>query len=205
MFKLINGAKINDNIPLKEEYQIFDSHIAANISAENIMKVIDEFIKTESTERFCLFIEIPSNLADETIAGIKNGGYYQLDTRHIDVYYLDNISAAYLNGLFADFSDIFVNDGLSAFGVLSQRGNEIGKYKYNVIKAYSRDRDFISLAKVFDNIGVHKTDELVTAWDYFSQDDYGESRIYEKDGKSIYDVIRILKQVGMYKAEQREE
>lgn len=205
MFNLIKGAKINDDIHLKEEYQIFDHYVAANVSAENIMKVIAEFIKSESTELFCLFIEIPSNLKDESITAVTEDGRHQIITRHIDVYYLDNVSKDDLTEILNEFAEIFVNDGLSSFGVLSQNGNEIGKYKYNVMQAYSRSGDLTSLARVFDNTGIHQTDNLVTAWNYFSKDNYGESEIYEKDGKTIYDAVNDLQQVGMYKAEQREE
>lgn len=99
---------------------------------------------------------------------------------------------------------MFINDGLSHFGVLSQSGREIGKYKYNVIKAYTRD-DLLPLINVFNSLDIPETDNLITAWDYFSQDNPGESERYEKDGKSIYDVVEILKEVRMYKYEQYEE
>ena len=120
----------------------------------------------------------------------------------MDVFYLDNISGDYVLRLLDRFSDILVNDGLSHFGVLSQSGREIGKYKYNVIKAYARD-DMLPLLKVFNSLELPETDELVTAWDYFDQDSPGESSVYEKDGKTIYDLVDLLKTVGMYKYEQR--
>lgn len=131
-------------------------------------------------------------------------GYYEIENRHMDVYYLDNISGDYVLRLLDRFSDILVNDGLSHFGVLSQSGREIGKYKYNIIEAYTRD-DMFPLLKVFDFFELPETDELVTAWDYFDQDSPGESSVYEKDGKTIYDLVDLLKTVGMYKYEQREE
>ena len=205
MFKLIKGAKISDRIKLKEEYQIYDKWVSANISAENIRKVIDKFIEIENTNRFCLFIELPAKMEDETVIGKTEERICLTESMHIDVYYLDDISSAYLNELLNMFEDILVNDGLSRFGVLSQRGNEIGKYKYNVMKAYSNGNDFSPFIKVFNEIGIPETKNLVTAWDYFSQDNPGESEIYEKDGRTIYDVVDTLKEVGMYKAEQREE
>ncbi len=204
MFNLIKGAKINENIALKEEYEINGNWIYANISAENIRKVIEKFVEIEKGNRFCLFIEIPANIADENVIGMDNEGFYQLESKHMDVYYLNNISDEYVIYLLDKFGDIFINDGLSHFGVLSQSGREIGKYKYNVIKAYTRD-DLLPLIKVFNSFDVPETDNLVTAWDYFSQDSPGESELYKKDGKTIYDVVETLKEVGMYKYEQREE
>lgn len=204
MFNLIKGAKINGNIALKEEYEINGNWIYANISVENIRKVMEQFVKIEKGNKFCLFIEIPANIADENIIGMNEEGFYQLESKHMDVYYLDNITDEYIIYLLDKFGDILINDGLSHFGVLSQSGREIGKYKYNVIKAYTRD-DLLPLINVFNSLDIPETDNLITAWDYFSQDNPGESERYEKDGKSIYDVVEILKEVGMYKYEQYEE
>lgn len=204
MFNFIKGAKIRESIVLKEEYEINGNWIYANISAENIRKIIDKFVEIEKGNRFCLFIEIPANIADENVIGMDNEGFYQLESKHMDVYYLDNITDEYVIYLLDEFGDILINDGLSYFGILSQSGREIGKYKYNVIKAYTRD-DLLPLIKVFDSFDLPETDNLVTAWDYFSQDSPGESELYKKDGKTIYDVVDDLKEIGLYKYEQREE
>lgn len=204
MFNLIKGAKINGNIALKEEYEINGNWIYANISVENIRKVMEKFVEIEKGSRFCLFIETPSNISDENVVGVDNEGFYQLDSRHVDVYYLDNITDEYIVYLLDKFGDILINDGLSHFGILSQSGREIGKYKYNVIKAYTRD-DLMPLIRVFDSFDIPETDNLVIAWDYFSQDNPGESELYKKDGKTIYDVVDELKEIGLYKYEQREE
>ncbi len=204
MFELIKGAKINRNIQLKEEYEIDGNWIYANVSAQKIRNVIEKFTVIEKGNRFCLFIEIPANIADENVIGVDEEGFYQTEGKHVDVYYLDNIDDDYIKYVFDEFGEILINDGLSHFGVLSQSGREIGKYKYNVIKAYTRD-DLLPLIKVFNSFDIPETENLITAWDYFSQDNPGESQLYEKDGKTIYDVVETLEQVGMYKYEQREE
>ncbi len=204
MFELIKGAKINSNIQLKEEYEIDGNWIYANVSAQKIRNVIKKFTVIEKGNRFCLFIEIPANIADENVIGVDEEGFYQTEGKHVDVYYLDNIDDDYIKYVFDEFGEILINDGLSHFGVLSQSGREIGKYKYNVIKAYTRD-DLLPLIKVFNAFDIPETDNLITAWDYFSQNNPGESQLYEKDGKTIYDVVETLEQVGMYKYEQREE
>ncbi len=54
MFNLIKGAKINGNIALKEEYEINGNRIYANISVENICKVMEQFVKIEKGNKFCL-------------------------------------------------------------------------------------------------------------------------------------------------------
>lgn len=198
MFNLIKGAKISENIALKEEYEIDGNWIYANISAENIRKVMEKFVEIEKGNRFYLFIEKPANIADENVIGMDNEGFYQLESKHMEVYYLDKITDDYVIYLLDTFGDIFINDGLSHFGVLSQSGREIGKYKYNVIKAYTRD-DLLPLMKVFHLFEIPQTDNLVTAWDYFSQDSPGESELYKKDGKMIYDIVETLEEIGLYK------
>ena len=92
MFNLIKGAKINSNIQLKEEYEVKGSWVSANVSAEKIRNLIDEFINNESTELYCLFIEVPANADDENVIGITEDGIYQIDKSHKDIYYLDDIS-----------------------------------------------------------------------------------------------------------------
>lgn len=205
MFNLIKGAKISENISLKEEYEINGNWIYANISAENIRRIINQFIEIENTELFCLFIEIPANMTDENVIRKTEDGYCVTEKMHKDIYYLDDISAKDLNELLNVFEDILINDGLSSFGVLSQKGNEIGKYKYNVMGAYSDGEDLSPIIEAFYNVKIPRTDKLVTAWDYFTQDNPGESELYKKDGKTIHDVVETLKEVGMYKYEQREE
>ncbi len=184
MFELIKGAKINNDIQLKEEYEIDGNWIYANVSSEKIRNVIEKFTVIEKGNRFCLFIEFPANIADENVIGITEDGFYQTDSKHIDVYYLDNIDDDYIKYVFDEFGEILINDGLSHFGVLSQSGREIGKYKYNVIKAYTRD-DLLPLIKVFNSFDIPETENLITAWDYFSQDNPGESELYKKTEKQF--------------------
>ena len=93
MFNLIKGAKINENIALKEEYEINGNWIYANISAENIRRIINQFIEIENTELFCLFIEIPANMTDENVIRKTEDGYCVTEKMHKDIYYLDDISA----------------------------------------------------------------------------------------------------------------
>lgn len=202
MFKLIKGAKFDFSDKLKEEYEIDGDWIYANVSAEKMIPVFYEFIEEEVNCRFCLFIEIPSNINDES-AYKYSDGWYNLQEKHVDVYYLDNISAEYLKGLLEAYGEILVNDGLSHFGILSQSSNEIGKYKYNVVKAYSPNGDIPRLAKMLEDFGLNETDNLVTAWNYFSEEYYGESRKIKVNGASVYDVVDLLCENGMYKYEQR--
>jgi len=205
MFNLIKGAKFDFSSKLMEEYEIAGEWIYANVSAEKILPVFNAFIESEVGCRFCLFIEVPCNIKDENPLGVSEDGWYHFQKKHVDVYYLDNISAEYLKGLLDAYGEILVNDGLSHFGILSQSSNEIGKYKYNVVKAYSPNGDIPRFAKMLDDFELNETENLVTAWDYFSEEHYGESRKIKVNGASVYDIVDLLCENGMYKYEQRED
>ncbi len=51
---------------------------------------------------------------------------------------------------------------------------------------------------------IPESEQLVTAWDFISHDTPGECERFEKGGHDIYDVVKALKAVGLYCAEQRE-
>ena len=49
-------------------------------------------------------------------------------------------------------------------------------------------------------------EDLVTAWDFFSDSNQGECNRVDEDGKSVYDAIEVLtKEAGLYFAERRED
>ncbi len=62
MFNLIKGAKINGNIALKEEYEINGNWIYANISVENIRKIIDRFVEIEKAANFVCLLKFLQTL-----------------------------------------------------------------------------------------------------------------------------------------------
>jgi len=206
MFELIKGASFDDSRMLTEGFEINDdSSITANVSLPNIRRVFDEFIDIQQDKGFALFIEAPSRREDENPVGKTEDGYTLVEKLHKDVYYLDNFPADYARKLLDAFGEILINDGLSAFGFISQTRNEVGKYKYNVMQAYNFDGDISAMARMFENAGIGKVTDLRTAWQYFSDQTPGESQRYVVNGKSVYDVVEALKTVGMYKAEQRED
>lgn len=203
MLKMIKGAQITDGDSLTQGYEIVEGMIAANVDADNIRNVFEGFLEINRNESLFLFIEVPSRLDDETVTETFEDGGVAIETTHNDVYYLDGISAAALRELFEMFYEILVNDGLSAFGVGNPYGEEVGKYKYNVMKLYSKEPE--KYACIFESLGINKTDELITAWNTFSEKTPGISEKYsDSEGRDIYDIIEILSEEGLYKAEMRE-
>ncbi len=204
MLKMIKGARVAACEKLSQSFEITDRSIIANVDADNIRKIIEGFLDMNKALPLFLFIEVPANIKDEKIIGKTEDGYVQLEAHHKDVYYLDGISSAALKQLLEPFYDILINDGLSSFGVGNPYGEEIGKYKYNEMIVFCRDLQ--KYAPLFVQNGISRTDSLVTAWETFTRDTPGTcERYFDEEGRDVYSIIDALKEVGMYKAEQRTE
>jgi len=200
MLQMIKGARVNGTNRLFQNYMLSENQITANVDADNILKVIGNFIDMNPDEYFFLFIEVPANLSDEPVT--EEG---HIETLHKDLYYLDGISADAARQMIDAYSEILVNDGLSAFGIGKQNGEEIGKYKYNTMILYSPE-DPMKYRSIFEKEKIVRTDMLVSAWTLISPSNPGECRRYtDSSGHNIYDVVEKLTSLGLYKAETRED
>lgn len=195
---MIKGARINSADILNEEYMISDNWIIANINADKILKVINEFVDIQKDPLF-LIIEVPTNIDNEKI---KDNGIYQI---HKDVYYLDNISISYAKELLRAFGNLFINDGMAQIGIGNHStGAEIITDKYNVVLVYNGRDDVEKYIDLLNMNKIKQVETLITARDYFTESNPGECNCITEDGKTVYDVIDILiKDAGLYFAERR--
>lgn len=198
MLKMIKGVKINDSDKLNEEYMITENCIMANIDANKILKIINDFVDIQKDPLF-LIIEVPTNEKDE---GIEGNIIKEL---HKDVYYLDNMSKPFAKELLKIFGNLFINDGLSQIGIGNHVSNaEIMTDKYNVIEIFNGKDKIDNYEKLMDKYKIKKVEDLVTAWAFFSDSNPGECIYVDEDGKSVYDAIEVLtKESGLYFAERR--
>lgn len=198
MLKMIKGVKINDSDKLNEEYMITENCIMANIDANKILKIINDFVDIQKDPLF-LIIEVPTNEKDK---GIEGNIIKEL---HKDVYYLDNMSKPFAKELLKTFGNLFINDGLSQIGIGNHVSNaEIMTDKYNVIEIFNGKDKIDNYEKLMDKYKIKKVEDLVTAWAFFSDSNPGECICVDEDGKSVYDAIEALtKESGLYFAERR--
>lgn len=198
MLKMIKGVKINDSDKLNEEYMITENCIMANIDANKILKIINDFVDIQKDHLF-LIIEVPTNEKDK---GIEGNIIKEL---HKDVYYLDNMSKPFAKELLKTFGNLFINDGLSQIGIGNHVSNaEIMTDKYNVIEIFNGKDKIDNYEKLMDKYKIKKVEDLVTAWAFFSDSNPGECICVDEDGKSVYDAIEVLtKESGLYFAERR--
>lgn len=157
-------------------------------------------MKENKEDSFFLFIEVPTNKEEE----IKLQAKEKTETLHIDIYYLDGLTEKEANIFLEEYGEILIHDGLVQFGFGTQKNEEIGKYKYNLVKIYSKD-NLKKYKKILKNYNIVKEEKLKTTWDYFTKENPGTSFSYQDSkGKTIYDCLEELKEKGLYNAETRE-
>lgn len=189
MIKIKKGSIIPKNIKIKEEYKVENDTIVLNIDVDKINKLLKSFVKMQKEELF-LFIEVPTNINEEK-------------ENYTDVYYLDGISINEMDELLNMYGDILINDGLCEFGFgVKSFNEEIMSLKYNMITIYSKENvnKYIDL---LNELNINKTINFKSAWDYFTENNPGISKLYEKEEQTVYDIIEILKEKGLYLGERK--
>lgn len=198
MLNMIKGCRVHDPAILYEGYEQIDSGFVANVDADKIQGLFENFVKLHDELCFVI-LEVPTRANEET-AFLSDG----TSPTHKDVYYIDGLTPANA----ADFLNVFgqwlIHDGMSSFGFgLHSGGNEIILGKYNVVTVYTQDKR--KYDGFFETLGIRQVSDLKTAWDYFNSDTPGESFLYTYNGTDVYDLIEHLKQYGLYFAERRED
>ena len=189
MIKIKKGSIIPENIKIKEEYKVENDTIVLNIDVDKINKLLKSFVKIQKEELF-LFIEVPTNINEEK-------------ENYTDVYYLDGISINEIDELLNMYGDILINDGLCEFGFgVKSFNEEIMSLKYNMITIYSKENvnKYIDL---LNELKINKTINFKSAWNYFTEENPGISKLYEKEEQTVYDIIEILKEKGLYLGERK--
>lgn len=205
-FRFVKGntfkdlAKVQDK--LQEGFVKGEQQIHALVSAEKISKVFDRYLDVYPDEDFFFFIEVPAQIDEEdVIKESKHGQMGILRNTHRKVYYLDHIHTEVAREIFHAMEDVLINDGLSAFGFGTRHG-ELGKYKYNLMILHGYEH-IDSLAHVFTDFGIEERN-VTFAEELFTSDNPGMSTQYEdQDGRTVYDIIEVLTELGLYEAETR--
>lgn len=198
MLNMIKGCRINDPSVLFEGYERIETGFVANVDADKTQSLFERFVMLH--HEFCFVIlEVPTNAREET--ALASDGTQPL---HKDIYYLDGLTPERAVEFLNVFGEWLVHDGMSSFGIGIHSGaNEIMSDKYNVVTVYTKTPETYN--GFFEAQGINEVSDLKTAWDYFTQDEPGESFLYEYKGKNIYDLVEHLKQYGLYFAERRED
>lgn len=198
-FQMIRGARLPYGVYLAETWSRSEGKIAANISAEHIAPLFDAFLALcEPEEPLFLFLEAPCEMEEEEDPELCT---------HKNVYYLDGCGRGQLRELLhSSAGELLIHDGMSAFGFGSLRSClELGKYKYNQVLGYASPERMERLAGIFASLEIPQVPEILSAWDLFTPKTPGLSEAIQVEGKDIYDLIRQLRELGLYLAEQKED
>lgn len=200
MLEMIWGARVPRADMLSAGYETDGKRLRANVNAGDIRRLFDAFLADQGDCLYSLFIEAPATLDEERRLQNLPDDCLPEQT-HINVYYHDNLSREDVSAILDAFGGILTKDGLTSYGVISERQIEIGKYKYNVMAGYSESGDLTALINVMETCGITRTQKLRTAWDTFTDEAPGICEAYTSPiGKTALDVIAWLTDNGMYKA-----
>lgn len=198
MLNMVKGCAVCDPSLLNEGYQRTETGFMANVNAENIQPLFEEFLMRQN-DRVFLILEIPTNAKDEQ--EIEPG---VVEALHVDVHYLDGMPKEYAVEFLREFGELLIHDGMSRFGFGVHSGNnEIMLDYYNVVTIYTKKPEIYN--DLFETVGIFEQKDLKTAWQYFTSETPGECRKITCKGKDIYDIVEYLKQYGLYFAERREK
>lgn len=198
MLKLRKGCKVPFPEKLTEGYEYSTSCFLANVNYDKIERLLAHFISIHDEPLFFI-LELPSkqDSENEIYPGVA-------ETLHKDVYYIDSCTQEEALAILSKIAELLINDGLCSFGFgAHQTHDEIMVDKYNLVSLYTQNEK--EYDGFFEEHEISKAENLLTAWDTFTQASPGESMRIDTDGKSIYDIPGMLKEWGIYFAEQREE
>lgn len=200
MLKMIAGAHIPTPERLAPSYMLSDGYLTANVNADDILPLINSFIDLHEGP-FFLILETPTSLQDESHDDKGN-----IEQLHKDVYYLDGMSAPFIHEILSIVGPVLVGDGLTQVGVGVHNGNaEIMTEKYNVVSIFLGSSSAEPYQGLMRRYSIPQLPTITTAWSLFSPSSPGKSVAIELEGHTAADAIDILKSIGLYFAEQREE
>lgn len=198
MLKMTEGCTVPKADMLSEQYEILENRIIANVDADKTEAVIRDYILMHDKPMF-FFLELPTNQRNEEKLR-KN----DTDPRHIDVYYIDGLNAEQALDIFSRYRYLLINDGMSRFGFgVHGQATEIMRDKYNMISLLADNVE--KYTDIFNSHNIPRCENLVTAWNTFSDEMPGECDMINVNGKTVYDLPNELKSMGIYFAEKRED
>ena len=97
----------------------------------------------------------------------------------------------------AKYGDILINDGISRFGFGGNFSNDhLVVDKYNVLNLFAQEVEPVQ--KIFEKHGLKQVENLVTAWDTFTEEEPGVCTRYYKDDVDVFALPALLADWGIY-------
>lgn len=179
---------------IKEGYVVKDGYIIANVAEDSIWWLIEKFLLAID-EPCAMFIEVPCS--EEKEAELRQ---CDSDPWHRDLYYMDCDIREELVSTWYRHDNLLLNSGCP-FGFLSGDGDdriEIGVYKFNVVYIHYSESMFDRIKHMLDHLDIPQVENLITAWENFSEKTPGRIKGRKVKGKTIFDLIEYYEKYGLY-------
>lgn len=157
MLNMIKGCHIHSSQQLKEEYTHNEFTWTANVNADKIGPLVQDFIAIQASPVFFI-LELPCRRTEEEIWREQG-----IETFHKNIYYMDGLSRKKACSLLETYGELLIHDGMSSFGFgAHDHTAEIMSEKYNVVTLWSKDQT--KYDTFFEAHGIQKAHHMVTAW-----------------------------------------
>ncbi len=172
------------------------SVIRVNISADKLQEIYLGLCALVITPAFAI-VELPMSAENERMLREKD-----TEPFHKDVYYLNGISFDDYQSIFLEYSQFFIDDGLINFGFASHTAmNEVFVGQYKLVNIYADTP--VKFLQYLEAQNYPRREPLRTVVDNLSPQSPGIVSSVKVNGKTIYDLIEVLKQKGFKYAETR--
>jgi hypothetical protein len=196
--RLRKGSFVPEGDRLIEGYQLEKKQIVANVDTDKLELMLKMFIEMHNEPLFFI-LELPTKQDDES--EVQTG---QVLAFHKDVYYIDGCTKENAHLVIEQVGDILFQDGFCSFGFgCHYSHDEIMIGKYNVVFVYSTELK--KYQEFFNSLHIPQNDLITTAWDTFTPENPGVSYRVVTEGRDIFDIPELLKDMGIYRYERREQ
>ena len=197
MLNLKKGFSVPQAERLDEGYELQENSICANVGADKMFDLITGFIATRNEPLFFI-LELPVDVTEEQKFELQP---QVLTNTHHDVYFIDGLNVEEALTIVIRYRDLLFEDGMISWGIgCHESQTEIMRRPYNIVTLYSQtitDCEFL-----FEKLAIPQVENLITAYDLFTATEPGEKTGISVSGKSVYDLPEMLKDFGIYLAQQ---
>lgn len=194
MLKMFKGCEVPFAEKINNEYEVLgDNMLNANVDADKIEGILMDFVELHADEPIFFILELPP----ENRSSIQVSDGQNIIGEDNETYYIDDLTPAKAKELMAEFGDLLINDGISRFGFGGNFSNDqLIVDKYNVLNLFAQEVEPVQT--IFEKYGLKKVDNLVTAWDTFSEEAPGICTRYEKNNIDVFAIPEMLLSWGIY-------
>ncbi len=187
--KFLDCCTVNNADEIIESYCIMKQRIESNLEEKHIKQILKDFLMQVEFPIF-FFLEVHCTYEEEL--------EFNDSQLHDNTYYLDYCPVEIAEEIINKDIDILLNSGTCQFGFGSRNRDEIYVCKYNNVCFFS-EKSINRYAEILEKYNITKVEKIKTAWDTFSQTNYGEARNISINNMTYYDLIEKYSKFGMYK------